>query len=160
MLADNVGDDPTAVTAHNRLAPLLKQIEDPYLRAVCHLATAWTAPIVGDFDGALREASVRLEQFRQQDEPFWTALTFAAAGIPETTVERYDDALRHLTEARDLAQQLDNTWLAAVSWEELGTLAIAGLAPRSPGPARRSTGAGTAGQNIRCVTSAWSESPG
>ena len=31
------------------------------------------------------------------------------------TVGRYDDALRHLTEARDLAERFDNAWLAAGS---------------------------------------------
>ena len=41
------------------------------------------------------------------------------------TVGRYDDALRHLTEMRDLAERLDNPWLAAVSRVYLGTLAVA-----------------------------------
>ena len=35
---------------------------------------AWTSPIAGDFDGALREALVALEELRGQDEPFWTAV--------------------------------------------------------------------------------------
>ena len=76
---------------------------------------AWTAEIVGDFDGALREALVSLEQLRGQDEPFWTALAAYTAGLVEMTVGRYDDALRHLTEARDLAERFDNPWLAAAS---------------------------------------------
>jgi hypothetical protein len=42
----------------------------------------------------------------------------------ETTVGRYDDALRHLTEARDLAVRLDNAWLTATSQVLLGTLAL------------------------------------
>jgi hypothetical protein len=40
------------------------------------------------------------------------------------TVGRHDDALRHLTEMRDLAEPLDNPWLAAVSRVYLGTLAV------------------------------------
>ena len=40
-------------------------------------------------------------------------------------VGRYDDALRHLTEARDLAERFDNPWLAAASRVYLGTLAVA-----------------------------------
>ncbi len=47
------------------------------------------------------------------------------AGLVEMTVGRYDDALRHLTEMRDLAERLDNPWLAAVSRVYLGTLAVA-----------------------------------
>ena len=82
---------------------------------------AWTSGIVGDFDGALRRALVSLEQLHGQDEPFWTALAAYTAGLVETTVGRYDDALRHLTEMRDLAERLDNPWLAAVSRVYLGT---------------------------------------
>jgi hypothetical protein len=41
------------------------------------------------------------------------------------TVGRHDDALRHLTQMRDLAERLDNPWLAAVSRVYLGTLAVA-----------------------------------
>ena len=37
---------------------------------------------------------------------------------------RHDDALRHLTEARDLAVRLDNAWLTATSQALLGTLAL------------------------------------
>jgi hypothetical protein len=110
-----VGDDRMALMARERLAPLLDQIEDPYLRAVSRLVTAWTSGIVGDFDGSLHGASVSLEQLRAQDEPFWTALAAYTAGLVEMTVGRYDDALRHLTQMRDLAERLDNPWLAAVS---------------------------------------------
>jgi ATP/maltotriose-dependent transcriptional regulator MalT len=42
----------------------------------------------------------------------------------ETTVGRYDDALRHLSEARDLAMRLDNAWLTATSQVLMGTLAL------------------------------------
>ena len=45
-------------------------------------------------------------------------------GSVETTVGRYDDALRHLTEARDLAVRLDNAWLTATSQVLLGALAL------------------------------------
>jgi predicted ATPase len=120
-----VGDDRTALAARERLAPLLDGIEDPYLRAVSRLVMAWTSGIVGDFDGALQGASVSLEQLRDQDEPFWTALGAYTSGLVEMTVGRYDDAGRHLTEMRDLAELLDNPWLAAVSRVYLGTLAVA-----------------------------------
>ena len=120
-----VGDDHAALTAGERLAPLLDGIEDPHLRAVSRLVTAWTAGIVGDFDGALQGALVHLEQLRGQDEPFWTALAAYTAGLVEMTVGRYDDARRHLTEMRGLAERLDNPWLAAVSRVYLGTVAVA-----------------------------------
>ena len=120
-----MGDDQAALAARERMAPLLDGIEDPYLRAVSQLVMAWTSGIVGDFDGAIQQASVSLEQLRGQDEPFWTALAAYTAGLVEMTVGRYDDAQRHLTEMRDLADRLDNPWLEAVSRVYLGTLAVA-----------------------------------
>ena len=67
------GDDAAALAARQRLAPLLAGIEDPFLHAVSQLAMAWTSPIAGDFDGALREAAASLEELRGQDEPVLTA---------------------------------------------------------------------------------------
>ena len=56
VLAVDAGDDAAALAARQRLAPLLAGISDPLLHAVAQLAMAWTLPIAGDFDGALREA--------------------------------------------------------------------------------------------------------
>jgi tetratricopeptide (TPR) repeat protein len=120
-----VGDDAMALSARQRLAPLLEGIADPYLHAASQLAMAWTSPIVDDLDGALREASASLEEFRRQDEPLGTTSAGLTLGYVEATVGRYDDALRHLTEARDLAVRLDNAWLTATSQMLLGTLALA-----------------------------------
>ena len=86
---------------------------------------AWTSGTVGDFDGALQGASVSLEQLRGQDEPFWTAVAEATVGSVEVIVGRYDDARRHLSEARDLGDRFDNAWLTAGSRAQLGALAVA-----------------------------------
>ena len=66
---------------------------------------AWTLPIAGDFDGALREAAISLEELRGQDEPVFTAMAAFTVGSLETALGRYDDALHHLREARDLAER-------------------------------------------------------
>jgi predicted ATPase/class 3 adenylate cyclase len=124
VTADEVGDDQAVLAARQRLGPLLAGIDDPFLQAVSELAMAWTAPIVGDLDGALRGALASLEQLRGQDEPFWTALAVGTAGMVETTVGRHDDAQRHLREARDLGERFDYAWLAAWSRVLLGTLAV------------------------------------
>jgi predicted ATPase len=124
VLRGDMGDDPAALAARQGLGLLLEEIEDPFLRALSHLAMAWTAPIAGDFDGALREASASLEELRGQDEPFWTALAAFTAGSIETTAGRYDDALRHLSEARDLAEGFDGTWLTAGARVQLGLLDV------------------------------------
>jgi predicted ATPase len=124
--ATEVGDDATALSARERLVPLLVGIGDPYLHAVCRFAIAGLSAILGDFDGALREASASLEELRGQDEPFWTALAAFTVGSVETALGRFDDALRHLLEVRDLAERLDNAWLAAWSRVQLGILAVVG----------------------------------
>jgi predicted ATPase len=125
VIANEVGDDAAALANRERLAPLLGRVGDTYLRAVSELVMASISGIVGDFDGALRGALMSLEQLRGQDEPFWTALAAYTAGFVETTVGRYDDALDHLTEMRDLGQRFDNAWLTAASRVALGTLAVA-----------------------------------
>jgi tetratricopeptide (TPR) repeat protein len=120
-----VGDDAAALAARQRLGPLLAGIQDPIQRAVSQLALAWTSPLVGDFDGALREAAVALRQLRGQDEPYWLAVAALTASFLETAVGRYDDALGHLREVRDVGERLDNAWLAAAGRVQLGTLAVA-----------------------------------
>jgi Domain of unknown function (DUF4062) len=80
VLAVDTGDDAAALAARERLAPLLAGIQDPFLHAVSQLAMAWSLPIAGDLDGALREVAVSLEELRDQDEPVFTAIAaFGAA---------------------------------------------------------------------------------
>jgi tetratricopeptide (TPR) repeat protein len=45
-------------------------------------------------------------------------------GSLETTLGRYDDALRHLREARDLAERVRGDWITAGSRVQLGMLDI------------------------------------
>src|SRR5262245_57599720 len=125
VTANEVGDDAAALAARRNLEPLLETIEDPFLRAVGVLAMAWTSPITGDYDGARREASASLAQLRRQDEPFWTAQASADLGAVEMAVGRYDDALGHLREMRDLAERFGYPWLAAWSRVLTGTVAVA-----------------------------------
>ena len=118
-----LGDDTAAVAAKSRLEPLLGGLDDPFLEAVAHMAMAWVLPIVDDFDGALREASLSRDHLRDQDEPFWTAVAIDTLGELEVAMRRLDDALAHLRQVRELSQQFDNAWLG-VSWSQLATVAI------------------------------------
>ncbi len=153
MTAVEVGDDSAALSARQRLAPLLEGIEDHFLHALCQLAMAWTSTIVGDLDGALREASVSLEELRGQDELLWTASAGLTLGSVETTVGRYDDAQRHLTEMRDLAARFDNAWLAAISRVYLGTLALArGRPEEAQAPLDEGLALSVAARSTRSVT--------
>jgi len=122
--ANEIHDDTAALAASQRLAPLLGGIEDPYLQAMCQLATAWTSPVTGDIGGALRQALESLAALRAQNETYWTAVAALSAGYLETTAGHLDDALRHAEEARDLAGRFGYTWLAAWSRVELGTLNV------------------------------------
>src|SRR5262249_11054073 len=121
VTALEVGDDTAALAAREPLEALLAGIQDPFLPSVSQLAAAWTAPIVDDFDNALHWALACLEELRAQDEPFWTALTLGTLGFLEIGVGRDDEALSHLNESRDLAERLDNAWLAATAgWTRPG----------------------------------------
>ncbi|HEY1343495.1 MAG TPA: DUF4062 domain-containing protein [Streptosporangiaceae bacterium] len=124
VMATDTGDDTAALAAGQRLAPLLAAIQDPLLHAVCQLARAWSLPIAGDLDGALREAAASLEELRGQHEPVFTAITVFTAGSLEMALGRYDDALCHLREARDLADVCGGDWFAAGSRVQLGILAV------------------------------------
>ena len=123
VMAVDTGDDTAALAAGQRLAPLLAGIQDPFLRAVCGLAMAWSLPIAGDLDGALREAAVSLEEFSGQDELVFTAIAAFTVGSLEMALGRYDDALRYLREARDLAEVCGGDWFLAGSRVQLGILA-------------------------------------
>ena len=124
VTAVSTGNDTAALAARERLAPLLAGISDPFLHAICQLAMGWTSPAAGDFDGALREVTVALEELRGQDEPVFTAVAAFTAGSLEMALRRYDDALRLMREARDLAARAGGDWLAAPPRVQLGILAV------------------------------------
>jgi ATP/maltotriose-dependent transcriptional regulator MalT len=84
----------------------------------------WTSPITGDLDGALRQVLASLEELHGQDEPFWTSLAGHTAAVLETTLGRYEGALQHLRETRELADRFGHAWLTAMSGVQLGTLAV------------------------------------
>jgi tetratricopeptide (TPR) repeat protein len=124
VIAADTGDDTAARAARQRLAPLLAGIGDPFLHAVCRLAMAWTMPVTGNYDGALREVAVSLEELRGQDEPIYTAIAASHVGTLEINLGRYDEAQRHLREARDLAERSGADWLLAAFPAHLGILAV------------------------------------
>jgi predicted ATPase len=124
VTAGITGDDTAALAARQRLAPLLAGIEDPFLHAASQLALAWSLPVAGDFDGALQGVTVALQELRGQDEPVYTSIAEFVAGSLDTGLGRYDDALRHVREARDLVERLDGRWLTAGPPVQLGILDV------------------------------------
>jgi len=124
VLAVNTGDDLAALAARRRSAPLLDEIADPFLHAASQLVLAWTLAITDDLDGALREATVSLEELHGQDEPVFTAIAAFTVGSLETALGRYHDALGHLREAREESERSGGDWFTAVSRVQLGILAV------------------------------------
>jgi predicted ATPase len=120
-----VGDDSTALAARQRLEPLLAEINDRFLTAIGQLAIAWSSPITGDFNGALKAASSSLGTLRGQDEQFWTALALGSLGGLEIAVGHYDQAQRHLQEARTLGDLFSSSFLSAWSRAMLSAVSVA-----------------------------------
>ena len=124
VTANQVDDRATALAASQRLAPLLAHIHDPYLRALSRLAMGWASMVTGDPDGAIQQDSTSLEELRGQDEPYWTASVVLSVGTVEAAIGRYEDAVRRLSEARELADRFSYNWLATWSRVQLGTLDV------------------------------------
>jgi Tetratricopeptide repeat. len=85
---------------------------------------AWSTPITGDLEQALHEASACLDKLRGQDEPFFTSVAEFTASTIETALGRYDQALRHLSESRVLADESGIRWLVAGTRVQLGILQV------------------------------------
>jgi predicted ATPase len=122
VTANQVGDGAAALAATHRLAPLQAHIDDTYLRALSRLAMGWASMIAGDPDGAIRQVSLSLEELRGQDEPYWTATAVLSVGSFQAAIGREDDAVRHLSQARELADRFSYHWPATWSRVQLGTL--------------------------------------
>jgi predicted ATPase len=118
-------DDAAALAARDRLGSLIGTIQEPYLHAVAEVAMAITSAIIGEWDRAVQLASASLTELRGQDEPFWTALVLLTLGSMETALGRYDDALGHLGEMNDLAEQFGIVRLIVAARVQLGILAVA-----------------------------------
>jgi predicted ATPase len=123
VTASQVGDRAMAQAASQRLRSLLAQIDDPFLRALSRLALGWTL-IADDPEAAIREASASLAELRGQDEPYWTASAVLSVGSFKAATGRDDDAVRDLSEARELADRFSNHWLGTWSRVQLGTLDV------------------------------------
>jgi len=118
------GDAGAARVACERLAPLLDEVDDPYIVAVTTLLMSWVWVLVRDFDGARRGLTTAVERLRPLDEPMWTALALVSAGTVESALGHLDVALRHIKEAERLAGRFDTPWLATVSKIALASLAV------------------------------------
>jgi hypothetical protein len=91
---------------------------------VADLFMAWSTPITGDLEQALHEASACLDKLRGQDEPFFTSVAEFTASTIETALGRYDQALRHLSQSRALADESGIRWLVAGTRVQLGILHV------------------------------------
>jgi predicted ATPase len=122
--ANLLGDRSAAVAASQRLAPLLPEIDDPFLGAVSRLALGWASMTTGDSDGAIRYDSAALEELREQDEPYWTASAVLSVGSFKAAIGRDEDAARDMNEARELGDRFSYEGPATWSRVMLGTLTV------------------------------------
>jgi tetratricopeptide (TPR) repeat protein len=122
--ANELGDDSAVLSGRECFEELLDGIRDPGLHAVSLVVMAWTSPILGDFDRSLREASSAVDELRALDDPYWLCVALASTGFALVNVGRHDEALARFRESREMADQLDNAWLSAISRLWIGTLAL------------------------------------
>jgi predicted ATPase len=129
-----VGEDQAAlVDVGQRLGSLLAGIGDPYLHAVSQVAMAGISGVVGDFDGALRHELASVDELRDQDEPYWTTVAINSVGLWEMALGRFEPALGHMRQARDMAERFDHAGLSAWAQAQLGILALARGRPDEAG---------------------------
>ena len=102
---------------------LVGHIDDPYLESAAQLAISWILPIVDDFDGALRAASMALDGFRLQNDPF-VAFAALTVGMVEMALGNEDAARAHLTMVDELGGRFDNLWLRSSARAHLASLEV------------------------------------
>jgi predicted ATPase len=123
VTAVEVGDDESALAAVDGLDGLAGQIDDPYLESAAQLAISWILPIVDDFDGALRAASMALDGFRLQNDPF-VAFAALTVGMVEMALGNDDAARAHLAMVDELGGRFDNVWLRSSARAQLASLEV------------------------------------
>jgi predicted ATPase len=123
VTAVEVGDDESALAAVDGLDGLAGQIDDPYLESAAQLAISWILPIVDDFDGALRAASIALDGFRLQNDPF-VAFAALTVGMVEMALGNDDAARAHLAMVDELGGRFDNVWLRSSARAQLASLEV------------------------------------
>ena len=123
VTAVEVGDDESAVAALDGLDGLAGHIDDPYLESAAQLAISWILPIVDDFDGALRAATIALDGFRLQNDPF-VAFAALTVGMTELALGNDDAARAHLTTVDELGGRFDNLWLRSSALAHLALLEV------------------------------------
>ena len=123
--AVEVGDDPAALAARERLAPLLDGIERPL---PARRVPAGHGVDLGDRRrlgrrpaGGVGEPGASSAARTSRSGPTRPASPSAPWRRPSAATTT---PCGHLTEVRDLAERFDNPWLAAISRVYLGTLAL------------------------------------
>jgi predicted ATPase len=123
ITAVEVGDDESALAAIDGLNGLEGHIDDPYLESAAQLAISWILPIVDDFDGALRAASIALDGFRRQNDPL-VAFAALTVGMVEMTLGNDDGAREHLDMVEELGGRFDNVWLRSSARAQLASVEV------------------------------------
>ena len=123
VTALEVGDDESALAAVDGLVGLVGHIDDSYLESAAQLAISWILPLLDDFDGALRAASMALDGFRLQNDPF-VAFAALTVGMVEMALDNEEAARVHLTMVDEFGGRFDNLWLRSSARAQLASLEV------------------------------------
>jgi predicted ATPase len=123
VTAVEVGDDDGALAAVEAIRVWDGQIEDPTLDSALQLAVSWTAPILGDFDGALQAAKGALAGLQRANDPLGS-FALLTVGMLEMTLGDDASAHDHLSEVDALGSQIGNNWLESSARTRLAMLAV------------------------------------
>jgi predicted ATPase len=132
--AMEMGEHETALGHVASIEPLLPRLEDPYLRGLLHLVTAWILPIAGDYEGSHRAAEAALEQLRALDEPFWTATAAGTLCHLKGVRGLLEEARSLAIEALEIGQRIDNPALIGPAQVSLGAIEVIAGRPEAGRP--------------------------
>jgi predicted ATPase len=124
--AMELGHDELVLSAAEEAAPLIAELDEPYLRASSALVTAMILPLTGDMGGALAAGQQALAMLREADEPFLLGLALTAVGSFHMVVGDLEDARRLQVEAVAFAEQLGDERLWAQAKNQAGLVELLG----------------------------------
>jgi predicted ATPase len=122
--AMELGHDELVLSAAEEAAPLIAELDEPYLQASAALVTAMILPLTGDVAGALAAGQQALAMLREADEPFLLGLALTAVGSFHMVVGDLEDARRLQAEAMAFAEQLGDERLWAQAKNQAGLVEL------------------------------------
>jgi predicted ATPase len=106
------------------IKPRLPTMEDPLLRGLSHLVTAWILPMVRDYEEALGAAEAAIGELRALDEPFWTATAAGTLCHLKGVHGLLDEARSLAIEALEIGRRIENREVIGPAQVSLGAIEV------------------------------------